>query len=182
MVASKIVKKLEYYQIESKVVISLFEKNAEESKIVVNCEPKHLKVFYDERILLNTSLCGEVIPEEVSYSVKPRKIDITLKKKDSSTHWGTLEDKHKDEMDAKKKIYSSDRWGALIHEVEEEESEAKDVDGVLKKLFANCDEDAKKAMMKSWSESGGNVLSMNWDEVKQKKCEYKSENGDEDSD
>ena len=173
--ASQIVK-LEYYQTESKVVVGLFEKNAEESKVVINCEPKHLKVTYGERILLNTSLFGEVIPEEISYSVKPRKIEITLKKKDS-THWGTLEDKQKDEMDAKKKV-PSDRFESLIREVEEEESEAKDVDGVLKKLFRNCDEDAKKAMMKSWSESNGQCLSMNWNEVKQKKCEYKAENDD----
>uniref|UniRef100_A0AC34GII7 Uncharacterized protein n=1 Tax=Panagrolaimus sp. ES5 TaxID=591445 RepID=A0AC34GII7_9BILA len=164
--------KLEYYQTSSNVVISLLEKNADESKVVVNCEPKRLKVTYGERILLNTSLFGEVIPEELKYSVKPRKIEITLKKKDS-THWSELEDKHKDEMDAKKRI-PTDRWGAVVKEVDEDEAEAKDVDGVLKKMFNNCDDDAKKAMMKSWSESGGKVLSMNWDEVKQKKCEYKS--------
>jgi suppressor of G2 allele of SKP1 len=174
--ASQIVK-LEYYQTESKVVVTLLEKNLNESNIAVNCESKHLRVSYGERILLNTSLFGEVIPEEISYSVKPRKIEITLKKKES-THWNTLEDKHKDEIDAKKKV-PSDRFESLIREVEEEEAEAKDADGVLKKLFRNCDDDAKKAMMKSWSESGGKCLSMNWDEVKQKKCEYKSKDGDE---
>uniref|UniRef100_A0A914Y144 Uncharacterized protein n=1 Tax=Panagrolaimus superbus TaxID=310955 RepID=A0A914Y144_9BILA len=178
MAPSQIVK-LEYYQTASNVVISLLEKNADESKIAVECEPKRLKVAYGDRILLNTSLFGEVIPEDLCYSVKARKIEISLKKKESS-HWSELEDKHKDEMDAKKKI-PTDRWGAVVKEIDEDEAEAKDVDGVLKKLFANCNDDAKKAMMKSWSESGGKVLSMNWDEVKQKKCEYKSKDG-EDSD
>uniref|UniRef100_A0AC34FEF4 SGS domain-containing protein n=1 Tax=Panagrolaimus sp. ES5 TaxID=591445 RepID=A0AC34FEF4_9BILA len=171
--------KLEYYQTPSNFVINLLEKNVDESKIVVNCKPKHLKVTYGDRILLNTSLFGEVIPEELSYSIKPRKIEISLKKKDSK-HWSELEDKHKDEMDAKKRI-PTDKWGAVVKEIDEDEAEAKDVDGVLKKLFANCDDDAKKAMMKSWSESGGKVLSMDWNDVKKKKCEYKSENG-EDSD
>uniref|UniRef100_A0AC35FQ84 Uncharacterized protein n=1 Tax=Panagrolaimus sp. PS1159 TaxID=55785 RepID=A0AC35FQ84_9BILA len=178
MASSQIVK-LEYYQTPSNVVISLFEKNADESKVSVNCESKRLKVTYGDRILLNTSLCGEVIPEAVSYSVKSKKIEITLKKKDSN-NWSVLEDKHKDEMDAKKRI-PTDKWGAVVKEIDEDEAEAKDVDGVLKKMFANCDDDAKKAMMKSWSESGGKVLSMDWDEVKQKKCEYKSKDG-EDSD
>uniref|UniRef100_A0A914XYE3 Uncharacterized protein n=1 Tax=Panagrolaimus superbus TaxID=310955 RepID=A0A914XYE3_9BILA len=180
MASSSQVVKLEYYQTDSNVVINLFEKNADESKIAVECEPKRLKVTHGDKILLNTSLNGEVVPEDLCYSVKPRKIEISLKKKDGR-FWDSLEDKRKDEMDAKKKI-PTDRWGAVVKEIEEDEAEAKDVDGVLKKMFNNCDDDAKKAMMKSWSESGGKVLSMNWDEVKQKKCEYKSKDGKDDDD
>jgi suppressor of G2 allele of SKP1 len=34
-------------------------------------------------------------------------------------------------------------------------------------LFTNADDDTRKAMMKSFQESGGTALSTNWDEVKQ---------------
>ena len=44
-------------------------------------------------------------------------------------------------------------------------------------LFANSDEDTKKAMMKSFQESGGTSLSTNWDEVKKGPVEVKAPTG-----
>ena len=35
----------------------------------------------------------------------------------------------------------------------------------FQKLFSDADDDTKRAMMKSYSESGGTTLSTNWDEV-----------------
>uniref|UniRef100_A0AC34F315 CS domain-containing protein n=1 Tax=Panagrolaimus sp. ES5 TaxID=591445 RepID=A0AC34F315_9BILA len=179
MASSSAVVKLEYYQTDAKVVVTLFEKNLEEAKVNVMCEPKKLKVTAGERILLNTSLYGEVLSNEVIYSVKPRKVEITLKKKDKS-HWDVLEDKQKDEEDAKQ--VSTDKWSNMIREVEKEEEESKDVNGLFQKIFANADDDAKRAMLKSYSESKGtgngykffglisvtsffSVLSTNWLEI-----------------
>ena len=39
------------------------------------------------------------------------------------------------------------------------------VDGFFKKLYAGADDDTKRAMMKSYQESGGTALSTNWAEV-----------------
>lgn len=66
--------KLEYYQTDTKVVVSLFQKNLDQSKLNVMCEPKRLRVTAGDQILLNTSLDGEVIADEVVYHVKPRKV------------------------------------------------------------------------------------------------------------
>jgi suppressor of G2 allele of SKP1 len=46
-------------------------------------------------------------------------------------------------------------------------------------LFADADDDAKRAMMKSFSESGGTTLSTNWDEVKKGRVEVKPPEGSE---
>lgn len=46
-------------------------------------------------------------------------------------------------------------------------------------LFSNADEDTKKAMMKSFQESGGTALSTNWDEVKKAPVEIKPPSGSE---
>jgi suppressor of G2 allele of SKP1 len=46
-------------------------------------------------------------------------------------------------------------------------------------LFANADDNTKKAMMKSFQESGGTALSTNWDEVKKAPVEIKAPSGSE---
>ena len=49
----------------------------------------------------------------------------------------------------------------------------------FQKIFGDADEDTKRAMMKSYSESGGTTLSTNWDEVKKGKVEVKPPSGSE---
>jgi hypothetical protein len=49
----------------------------------------------------------------------------------------------------------------------------------FQKIFKDADEDTKRAMMKSYSESGGTTLSTNWDEVKKGRVEVKPPEGQE---
>ncbi len=49
----------------------------------------------------------------------------------------------------------------------------------FQKIFGDADEDTKRAMMKSYQESGGTTLSTNWDEVKRAKVEVKPPAGSE---
>lgn len=53
------------------------------------------------------------------------------------------------------------------------------VNGFFQKIFADADEDTKRAMMKSYSESGGTTLSTNWEEVKKAPVEVKPPAGSE---
>lgn len=53
------------------------------------------------------------------------------------------------------------------------------VNEFFQKLFADADEDTKRAMMKSYQESGGTTLSTNWDEVKKAPVEVKPPEGSE---
>lgn len=53
------------------------------------------------------------------------------------------------------------------------------VNEFFQNLFANADEDTKKAMMKSYQESGGTALSTNWKEVSKGKVEVKPPSGSE---
>ena len=53
------------------------------------------------------------------------------------------------------------------------------VNEFFQKLFADADEDTKRAMMKSYQESGGTTLSTNWDEVKKSRVEVKPPEGSE---
>jgi suppressor of G2 allele of SKP1 len=49
----------------------------------------------------------------------------------------------------------------------------------FQKIFGDADEDTKRAMMKSYSESGGTTLSTNWEEVKKAPVEVKPPAGSE---
>lgn len=68
-------------------------------------------------------------------------------------------------------------WGRLEAELVHEEEEATgesgeketDLEVFFKKIYANASDDAKRAMNKSYVESGGTVLSTNWEEVSKNK-------------
>lgn len=65
---------------------------------------------------------------------------------------------------------------------EEWEDEDLDMEGdpasaFFKKLYKNADDDTKRAMMKSYSESGGTVLSTNWSEVGSKRVDAQPPDG-----
>ena len=53
------------------------------------------------------------------------------------------------------------------------------VNEFFQKLFKDADDDTKRAMMKSYQESGGTTLSTNWDEVGKGKVEVKPPEGSE---
>lgn len=53
------------------------------------------------------------------------------------------------------------------------------VNGFFQKLYADADEDTRRAMLKSYQESGGTTLSTNWDEVGKGKVEVKPPEGSE---
>src|ERR1700761_1023187 len=53
------------------------------------------------------------------------------------------------------------------------------VNGFFQKLFGDADEDTKRAMMKSYVESGGTTLSTNWDEVSKENVTVKPPEGSE---
>ncbi|VDD92671.1 unnamed protein product [Enterobius vermicularis] len=47
----------------------------------------------------------------------------------------------------------------------------------MKKIYAESSDDVKKAMLKSYTESAGTVLSTNWNDIKSKKTEIKPPEG-----
>lgn len=64
-------------------------------------------------------------------------------------------------------------WDKIVEEEEVNDLKEKNYDcdpalHFFKQIYENADEDARRAMLKSFSESGGKALSTNWNEVKQK--------------
>ncbi|KAG0380695.1 Protein SGT1 A [Mortierella sp. AD032] len=114
-----------------------------------------------------------------AHRVLSTKIEIQLKKEVFAIKWGALEgdDVNAGSMAAVSASATSayptsskkaKNWDALAKEAANEEDKA-DGDKALNQLFSqiykDADDDTRRAMMKSFTESNGTCLSTNWDEV-----------------
>jgi len=139
---------------------------------VRNASLKQIDPEYSRRF----DLFGQIDPEKSTYEVLKSKIEIKLRKKDTSVQWGSLEKSSEpsmasaapscqpvsDQMGKGKKD-----WSKIEKQIagEDEKEEDSNVLNFFQKLYAGADEDTRRAMMKSYQESGGTSLSTNWKDV-----------------
>nr|CAD2140874.1 unnamed protein product [Meloidogyne enterolobii] len=71
------------------------------------------------------------------------------------------------------------KWDKLAKEVDENDEAEDSVDKLFQKIYQDASDDTKKAMIKSFTESKGTVLSTNWSEVKKAQVEMKPPKGSE---
>ena len=147
---------------------------------------------------MNLDLFDEIVAESVKVTVYLNKIEIVMEKKSKDKSWLKLEadavaDKDSAAQDkqpeAKKEnaivteqvkpFYPSSSkvkkdWSKIDHEIEadieknREEYGVDPLNSLFQQIYANSNEDTRKAMVKSFQTSGGTVLSTNWDEVASK--------------
>lgn len=71
------------------------------------------------------------------------------------------------------KPFSKKNWDAIVDEFEKEEEKEQGVNELFKQIYNSGNDDLRRAMNKSFQESGGTVLSTNWSSVSDKKVEPK---------
>jgi len=122
---------------------------------------------------LDIDLCDDIAPKESSVSFLSTKMEIQLKKA-SFSRWKTLENvgestKQWDPVitSAPSSTKPKKNWDKIV----EEETKGEKLEGeeslnkVFQDIYGNASDEQKKAMMKSYMESGGTVLSTNWEDV-----------------
>ncbi|CAG0890450.1 unnamed protein product [Cyprideis torosa] len=186
--------KYDWYQTEQAVVINILLKNAKDVEVTfqegnlldINVPPLEYS--------LSLRLRHSVRPPPQSYwRVTPAKIEVKCMKVEG-IRWDKLEMSEDKPLpvalglpatEASEPSSSSLRprknWDELASEVEKEEKEGLEGDAAVNSLFQQIysqgDEDTKRAMIKSFYESGGTVLSTNWGEVGKDKVEVKPPEG-----
>ena len=103
------------------------------------------------------------------------KLEIQLTKNELGRVWKNLEISEEQESQISVPKYPSSAKNP-IDTSKLDESELKDseptgeaaINALFQKIYADANEDTRRAMMKSFIESNGTVLSTNWDEVGEK--------------
>ncbi|KAK3161329.1 hypothetical protein QOZ80_1BG0075800 [Eleusine coracana subsp. coracana] len=183
----------DFYQSASEVVLQIFAKGVPADIVSVDFGEQMVSVSIDvpgkEPYSFQPRLFSKIIPEKCKYLVLSTKVEIRLAKAEQ-LNWTSLEYNSKPQVLAQKinspassaprPSYPSSKskkdWDKLEAEVKKEEKDEKlDGDAALNKFFRDiykdADEDMRRAMMKSFVESNGTVLSTNWKDVGSKPVE-----------
>ncbi|XP_011697830.1 PREDICTED: suppressor of G2 allele of SKP1 homolog [Wasmannia auropunctata] len=196
--------KHDWYQTEDHVVVTILAKNMEnveveygESTLSVSAKLPSTNVYS-----LNLRLANFIVVEQCTHKVWPSRIDIKLKKRDG-IRWTTLEGNpvqskikpipneqtgnNQEELGEQAPKYpssskSSRDWNKVEKEIEKQEK-AEETEGeaavnaLFQQIYGNGTDEVRRAMNKSFLESGGTVLSTNWKEVGGKTVERKPPDG-----
>jgi len=157
----------------------------EDCKIEMN--PKELEVTVKldtSEYVMDIELCDEIVPNDSKFTIVSTKIEIVLKKL-QNTKWPTLEKGESPQQygnvnpppqETKKK---EKNWDKLTKEIDKETKEEGNVNTFFQDIFKSSDEDQRRAIEKSFYESGGTVLSTNWKDVGAKYVEGSAPQGQE---
>ncbi|CAH2101831.1 unnamed protein product [Euphydryas editha] len=191
--------KHDWYQTDALVVVTILLKNASSDKVKVHYGDRSLSVTSeipnsDSEYSLELELAHEIVPSMCTYIVTPSKIEVKMRKKEG-LRWNVLEGEGKEEkikaipqavIDASgpqkpPKLFKKD-WDKIekdIKKMEEEEKPEGDaaLNALFQKIYGEGSDEVRRAMNKSFVESGGTVLSTNWNQVAKEKVEVKPPDG-----
>ncbi|XP_053311443.1 protein SGT1 homolog [Spea bombifrons] len=180
--------KYDWYQTESQVIITVMIKNIQRDDVQVQFSEKklntHVTLPSGGNYSLNLCLLHPIVPEQSTFKVLSTKIEIKMKKTEA-IRWEKLEGQEESHLkhfkpESTHKYPSSSHytknWDKLVGEIKEEEkSEKLEGDAALNQLFqqiySDGSDEVKRAMNKSFMESGGTVLSTNWTDVGKRKVD-----------
>jgi len=186
----------DWYQTETQVVVEVRIKKLRAEDVKVEMEAASLsitaKLQAGSDYSLELDLAHPIVPEQSSYRILSTKLEVKLRKAEG-VRWAALEGDGSAPLpggsvpsttsaQGVKGPYASGRdWSAIDKNLASEIDEKKEGEAALnemfQKIYADANDDVKRAMNKSFQESGGTVLSTNWGEIGKEKTEVKPPDG-----
>jgi len=186
----------DWLQNNDAVTITVYVKSVDRRGVSVEFEKRSASItiqFADNHeYSMEWELFDEIVPEKSTYQTLNTKVEIRLVKAHPGNQWRVLtadaaEDTSLSRPTPPSSAPTSSRhgpkdWDKLAAEAEADEPKPEGdaaLDALFKQIFANGTDDQRRAMIKSYTESGGTVLSTNWDEVKAKHVDGSPPKGQE---
>lgn len=179
--------RLQWYQSSSHVTVDIYAKDVDGEQSAVSFKPSHLSVRLKRPnapdYILDKDLHEDIVVDQSTWTFSRFKVEIRLAKATAGSTWKAL-DKEAQVLSAVAQAGAESRqrskaqeeqqkqWASLTEKELENYKEDDSAMSLFRTLYKDADEDVRRAMMKSYQESDGQVLSTNWDEVKKKKVVY----------
>ncbi|XGW17161.1 hypothetical protein V3C99_002067 [Haemonchus contortus] len=166
----------DWFQTDSCITITILKKGVALSDCRVAFHDNEIKVFVGDEVIFETTLARPVDEKNFTVTCTPSKIEVRMPKA-TPGHWPMLGGSSA-EPAASEPPHPTKNWEAIERTVVQEE-ENEDLEGdaavnrLFRKLYNEASDDVKKAMIKSYQESGGTVLSTNWAEISKKRTEVR---------
>ncbi|XP_065345301.1 protein SGT1 homolog [Cloeon dipterum] len=189
--------RVEWYQTETHVTVQLMAKKVDPEKSTIEISARLVRVDAKlqtgDEYKKDIDLSFEIIPEQSSFKIMSTKVELKLKKKDG-IRWEKLEGapgivvQHPiapvvlpslTSSNGPPKYPSSSKKHKDWDSIKIEEDKDDDINQLFQKIYADGNDEIKKAMNKSFVESGGTVLSTNWKEISASKVNVQPPEGQE---
>lgn len=166
--------KFDFYQTESHVILTILKRGLTLEQCQLKYNEGALTVLASGEPIFIGNLLHPVDSNNFDLKCTPSKVEVKMAKL-IGQHWESLE-KNTVEKEEKKLLVN---WDKVAKEMDDEEKDEGDaaVNKLFQQIYADADDDVRKAMIKSYSESGGTVLSTNWNEIKKQKTPVKPPEG-----
>ncbi|XP_063693810.1 protein SGT1 homolog [Bolinopsis microptera] len=180
----------EWFQTEQYITVTIFAKGVTQDRLQIVIGKQNLSVIVKiddhAEYTIDTILQHPIDPDTSSHKIFKTKVEIRLCKA-TGVRWDSLEHKEQTDANSGRAYPTSNRrdpvdWDRVEAEVEKQDAEEKKegdaaLNNLFQKIYADGNEDTRRAMIKSFQESGGTVLSTNWNDIGAKQVEVKPPDG-----
>ncbi|KAJ1724388.1 Cochaperone protein [Coemansia erecta] len=173
----------EWYQNDDYVILEVFIKRVQKDAASVEFADKSVSLSVkmatgSENNYEFDPLMHSIIPGESTFEILSTKIEIRMKKSSSGQRWDHLEETEAQQKSGQKLALSSSRkgvsWDTIAADAEKEtklKPSEQGINELFQNIYKDADDETRRAMLKSYTESNGTALSTDWKSVSKGKVE-----------
>ena len=174
----------DWYQTDSEVIITIYAKNVKADTFSLQYNPRSVSVLFPNGASSEYNyhlepLYDEIDTEKSTHKIYGTKVELVLHKS-TKRKWASLEGSDEplpmasvaqSNSSAPMSYPSSSKKAINWSNFQVDEDDENELEDFFKKLYKDVDDDTRRAMMKSYVQSNGTVLTTNWSEAKDKEFE-----------